>query len=203
MNKYEIEPLTRDEARRFLDIIKGHRREALYLMTLMLGLREGEALGLLISNLDFAKGTVKIDGILQWQEVGLVRETVKTSSSARTLPLPPSLVPLLKAHLEYQQAHFPNNEYVFASTKGTPINCCNLLKQFKGLLTKAGLREMRFHDLRHSCATFLITNGVHPRTIMAILGHSQISTTMNIYGHVLEETQVAAIDSVDKLLSGG
>jgi integrase len=200
--KYEIEPLTLEEARTFLDSLKGHRLEALYVITLLLGLREGEVLGLLITNLDFAKGTVPIDGTLQWQSGKLVREATKTQASGRVLPLPPSLVPLLKAHLARQQARFPGNPYVFASTAGTPINPRNLVRQFKALLKKAGLREIRFHDLRHSCATFLIASGAHPRMVMEILGHSQIATTMNTYGHVLHETQVAAVNSVDTLLAG-
>ena len=201
--KQEVKPLTPEEARQLLDALKGHRLEALYTMALLLGLREGEVLGLLITNLDFEKGTVRIDGALQWNNGKLVRETVKTEASVRTLPLPPSLVPLLKAHLERQQAKFPKNPYVFASTVGTPINRHNRYRQFKALLKKANIRSIRFHDLRHSCATFLIASGVHPRTIMAILGHAQISTTMNIYGHVLDDTQTAAIEGLDELLSGG
>jgi integrase len=199
--KQEVKPLTPEEARRLLDTIKNHRLEALYLMALLLGLREGEVLGLLITNLDFEKGTVRIDGALQWQGGKLIRETVKTEASVRTLPLPADLAPLLKAHLERQLAAFPTNPYVFTSTTGTPLSRYNIYRQFKRLLVKAKLRDMRFHDLRHSCATFLIASGVHPRTIMAILGHSQISTTMNIYGHVLEETQIAAIEGLNRLLS--
>ncbi len=201
MTNHEIKPLTPDEARAFLDTLKGHRLEALYVMTLLLGLRIGEVLGLLITNLDFEKNIVRIDGALQWQKGKLVRETVKTTSSVRTLPIPSSLVPLLKDHLARQQARFPSNPYVFASTTGTPLNRHNVTRQFKTLLEKAELREIRFHDLRHSCATFLIAAKIHPRTIMEILGHSQISTTMNIYGHVFEDVQTEAIEALDKLLS--
>jgi integrase len=200
--KQEVKPLTPEEARQLLDALKGHRLEALYNIALMLGLREGEVLGLLIANLDFDKATVRVDGALQWQGGKLVRETVKTEASIRTLPLPATLAALLRAHLEGQQARYPKNPYVFTSVTGTPLSRYNLFRQFKGLLAKAKLRDMRFHDLRHSCATFLIAGGVHPRTIMEILGHSQISTTMNIYGHVLEETQAAAIEGLSKLLSG-
>ena len=177
--------------------------EALYLVALLLGLRRGEALGLLIANLDLEQGLVKVDGVLQWQDGKLVRGTTKTKASTQTLPLPPSLVPVLKAHLERQQAKYPLNEYVFASTTGTPINPRNLLRQFKDILRKAGLRDIRFHDLRHTAATFLIARGEHPRTIMDILGHSQISTTMNIYGHILDSTRSDAISGLDTFLNDG
>jgi integrase len=202
IERYEIKAWTRQQARTLLDSVKGHRLEALYVIALLLGLREGEVLGLLITNLDLDSGTVKIDGALQWQDGKLVRGSVKTSSSARTLPLPLTLIQLLKTHLARQQAEFPENKYVFASTAGTPISPFNLLKQFKAILKKAGLPQIRFHDLRHFCAMFLIAAGAHPRTIMEILGHAQISTTLNIYGHVLQETQIAAVNDVDKLLFG-
>lgn len=90
---------------------------------------------------------------------------------------------------------------VFPSEVGTPMIPRNLLRHFKGALKQAGLPDsIRFHDLRHSCATFLIAQGVHPRVVMEILGHSQISVTMNTYGHVMPETQQEAIDKVDTVL---
>lgn len=201
-DKAEIQPLTLDEAQRLLAQVKGHRLELLYSMALMLGLRRGEVLGLLFSSINLERGTVRIDGSLQWVGGKLVRDTVKTETSARTLPLPPTLVPLLRSHIRQQRERYPENGYVFVSTVGTPINPRNLLRQFKTLLDKAGIRDIRFHDLRHSCATFLIASGVHPRAIMEILGHSQISTTMNVYGHLLQEVQIAAVNGVEKLLTG-
>ena len=201
IEKFEIQPFSREEARRFMEHLKGHRLEALYLMALFLGLREGELLGLLITNLDLAAGTVKVDGMLQWQEGKLVRTTTKTKASVRILPLPASLLPALKEHLQRQQATFPKNPYVFASTAGTPLYPRNLVRQFKGLLEEAGLRAIRFHDLRHTTATFLIARGEHPRTVMDILGHSQISTTLNTYGHILDETRTDAITGLDGFLN--
>jgi integrase len=202
MEKYEIKPLTKAEAQQFISIIKGHRLEALYLMTLLLGLREGEVLGLLLSNIDLEKGLVRIDGSLQADGAKITRTTTKTKSSIRTLPLPASLIPLLCKHVEQQRQQHPLCEYLFASRVGKPIRPYNLVRQFKGLLKKAGLRDIRFHDLRHSCATFLITQGEHPRTVMEILGHSQISITMDIYAHVLQETKTNAIAGIDGFLMG-
>ena len=86
------------------------------------------------------------------------------------------------------------------SERGTPLEPRNVVRHFKTVLKKAGLPEtIRFHDLRHSCATLLIAQGVHPRVIMEILGHSQISTTMNTYAHVLPATQREATTKIDAL----
>jgi integrase len=98
----------------------------------------------------------------------------KNGKSPRTIQYARAIVH--KALNQAIKAKYPQNQYVFASTTGTPINPRNLLRQFKDILQKAGLRDIRFHDLRHTAATFLIARGEHPRTIMDILGHSQIST---------------------------
>jgi integrase len=128
---------------------------------------------------------------------------LQTKASIRTLPLPETVFQVLRNHLERQQAMFPDAEYVFTSSTGTAIDPRNLLRHFKDILKRARLPEtIRFHDLRHSCATFLIAQGEHPRVIQDILGHTNISTTMDIYGHVLPETHRTATDGLDRLLGG-
>jgi integrase len=88
---------------------------------------------------------------------------------------------------------------VFPSEAGTPIEPRNLVRHFKTLLQRADLPNIRFHDLRHGCATVLISQGVHPRIVMEIMGHSQISVTMNTYGHVLPKTQREAARLLDQV----
>lgn len=91
--------------------------------------------------------------------------------------------------------------YVFVSTRGTPLEPHNVVRHFKSVLRRAGLPEtVRFHDLRHSCATLLIAQGVHLSVIKDILGHTQISTTANVYGHVLPDIQRDAASRLDDLL---
>jgi site-specific recombinase XerD len=90
---------------------------------------------------------------------------------------------------------------VFPSEVGTPIIPRNLVRHFKSILKRAGLPQtIRFHDLRHSCATLLVAQGVHPRVAMEILGHSRISVTMETYSHVLSEVQQNALEDIDRLL---
>jgi integrase len=90
---------------------------------------------------------------------------------------------------------------VFPSTIGTPLDARNVVRQFQKLLHKAGLPHMRFHDLRHTCASLLLAQGVHPRVVMETLGHSQISLTMDTYSHVIPSLQREAADRMDALLN--
>ncbi|GAB4426144.1 MAG: site-specific integrase [Chloroflexi bacterium OHK40] len=202
-----ITPLSEAEARRLLVAVAGHRLEALYRIALSLGLRRGEVLGLLWADIDFNKKTLRVSGALQRVQGKLERSEPKTRAGARTLLLPDVLVELLAEHQRRQAeeravwgAAWKEHDLVFPAERGTPMEPSNLHRHFKLALKRAGLPlTTRFHDLRHSCATFLIAQGVHPRVVMEILGHSQISLTMNTYGHVLPETQRDATTKVADL----
>ncbi|MEI6777657.1 MAG: tyrosine-type recombinase/integrase [Chloroflexales bacterium] len=202
-----ITPLTEEEARRLLVAVAGHRLEALYRLALSLGLRRGEVLGLRWADLDFTKKLLRITGALQRVQGKLERSEPKTRAGARTLLLPDVLVALLAEHQRRQAeersiwgVEWQEHDLVFPTERGTPMEPSNLNRHFKAALKRAELPSTtRFHDLRHSCATFLIAQGVHPRVVMEILGHSQISLTMNTYGHVLPETQREATTKVADL----
>lgn len=197
-----MQPLTLVQAKTFLQAVRGHRFETIYRVALSLGLRRGEILGLLRTDINLETMTIRISGTLQRVKGKLVRSTPKTDRSTRTLPIPPTLLAALRAHMADQQEKWPAAQYLFLSTTGTPIEPMNLRNHFKKVAKEIGMPiTTRFHDLRHSCATFLIAAGEHPRVIMQTLGHSQISTTMDVYGHVLEETHRQAVDRLDALLA--
>jgi integrase len=105
----------------------------------------------------------------------------------------------LKARLAAGAA-WQDTGHVFTSPIGTPADPHNLQKHFRALLARAGLPPVRIHDLRHSCATLLLAQGVDPRTIMQTLGHSQISLTLNTYAHVLPSLQGDAAAKLDAIL---
>lgn len=206
--EFAIQPLDEEQARALLRAVTGHRLEALYRIGLSLGLRRGEVLGLRWLDIDFEQATLRVTGQLQRVRGKLERSSTKTAASARGVDLPPVLLAQLKQHRAAQEREheragerWQEHDLVFTTQIGTPIEPRNLIRHFKQVLKQAGLPEtIRFHDLRHSCATLLIAQGVHPRVVMEILRHSQISTTMNTYAHVLPRLQRDATTKIEELI---
>lgn len=210
---FQAKPLAAAEVSRFLKAAKGDRLEALWMATVWLGLRQGEVFGIRWTDLDLDDGSVHIQKQIQVTGKGETKQVAlvdtKTEKSKRTLPLPPPLVKSLKHHRKEQLTEqllagprWQGGEWglVFCTTIGTPLDQSNVTKRYRELLKAAGLEIRRFHDLRHSTGTYLAANGVHPRTIMEILGHSQISTTMNTYTHVELDSMRNALDSLGDLM---
>ena len=202
-----INPLTPDEARKFLAAIKGHRLEALFSVALALGLRQGEALGLRWDDIDLTSGTLRVRNQLQRIDGKLTLVPPKTDRSRRTLVMPSMIVEQLRAHEKRQVAErlwsgskWQDNGLVFANRVGGPTQARRVIEQFHETLQQAGLRRVRFHDLRHSCATLLLVQGVSPRVVMEVLGHSEIALTMNAYSHVVPELQREAAERMQAIL---
>jgi integrase len=131
----------------------------------------------------------------------------KSSRSRRTIALPQVAIAALRSHRAQQLktrlaagASWREQDFVFTTPVGTPCDQWNLHKRFKALLAGADLPPLRIHDLRHSCATLLLAQGVNPRVVMETLGHSQISLTLNTYSHVLPALQREAAAKMDAAL---
>ncbi len=177
-------------------------------MALAVGLRKGEALGLRWQDVNLDAGTLKVRVALQLIYGKLQLVQPKTARSRRTLALPQSSVVALRAHRARQLEErllagprWKDSGLVFPSSVGTPMNPRNLNRHFERVLNKTGLPRKRFHDLRHTCATPLLAQDVHPRVVMEILGHSQISLTMDTYAHFVPSLQREAADRMDTLLA--
>jgi integrase len=197
-----------DEARAFLGLIGSHRLEALFSLAICLGPRQGEILGLKWPNVKLDEGTLTIDGALKSIDGKLVKGKTKRKSSMRTIPLPAVTVAALRRHLAQQERErlfagerWKSTGYVFTTRVGTPIGRRNLLRDWYRFMAASGLPQIRFHDLRHSCATLLMLQGVHPRTVMEILGHKDLNTTMRIYGHCVDAMKRDAAARVDQLFA--
>jgi integrase len=209
VTRREVRALTPEEARRLLDAARGDRLEALYSVALALGLRQGEALGLMWSDLDFELGTLRVRRASQRiPHHGTQLVETKTERSRRTLVMPPIVISALRSHRARQALerlaageHWVDLDLVFPSGRGTLADGPNVAHRFHKLLEQADLPSMRFHDLRHACASLLLVQGVHPRVVMETLGHSQISLTMNTYSHVLPALQQEAADKMQAVLA--
>jgi integrase len=202
-----INPLGPDEAKRFLQAIRSHRLEALFSVALALGLRQGEALGLQWEDVDFEVGTLHVRNQLQRIDQRLQLVPPKTEKSRRTLVMPPLIVDALREHQKRQVAEriwagsgWRETGLIFANRTGGPIQARHVIEQLHQLLADAGMRRIRFHDLRHSCATLLLVQGVSPRVVMEVLGHSEIALTMNAYSHVVPELQRDAASRMQAIL---
>lgn len=208
--RIEVEPLTSTEAQKLLQAALGGRNEARWIVGLALGLRQGEVLGLWWDDIDLDAGTLRVRRALQRQRAdGLVFTEPKTARSRRTVSLPAPLVASLRAHRSHQLQErllagsmWRGSDCVFTTECGSPIDPPNDYRLFKQLLVAAGLREVRLHDLRHTAASLLLLQGVAPRVVMEVLGHSQISLTMNTYSHVVPELKRDAADRMGEVLWG-
>ncbi|MBP8532892.1 tyrosine recombinase XerC [Streptomyces sp. MK37H] len=207
--KREIEPLTVQEGRQLLATARGNRLWAAYELAVRIGLRRGEVLGLRWKDVDLADGTVTIRQTLQRVGGELLIAAPKTQRSARRVALPAECVTALRARRAQQRGDrlaagkkWKDNgsDLVFTTKNGTPIEPRNLNRAFTLLCDKAGVRRVRFHDLRHTCASLLHEQGADARMIMEVLGHSSIRVTMDIYTFVRLDSQRSAFDRVGDAL---
>lgn len=205
----KIHPMDPSQARRFLDSLHGHRLEALFSVALAMGLRQGEALGLRWEDVDLLAGSLSVRHQVQRIDGRLVLVEPKTERSRRTIAIPPTVIERLRHHEARQLAEklwagstWTEEGYVFTSRTGGPLQARRVIDEFHKALAAAGMPRIRFHDLRHSCATLLLVQGVSPRVVMEILGHSEIAMTMNTYSHVVPDLQREAAGKMDSLLLG-
>lgn len=189
-----------DEARRFLESARADHDPlyALWVLILVLGMRKGEALGLVWSAVDEDKSEVALEW--QLQRVGrqlIHKRRTKTDGSTDVLPLPAiclAAVQLRRADQDRQRApEWPETELVFTTRTGRPIEPRNINRSFDTRCEKASVHRIRVHDTRHTCGSLLAALDVHPRVAMQILRHAQIAITMEIYTEVPDEATRAAL----------
>jgi integrase len=206
-----VSPLSVEEARVSREAIRGDRLEALYLVALGCGLRQGEILGLRWRDVDLAAGTHTVRHGLARLDAVLTLDEPKSATSRRTVPLPGFVAEALAAHRVRQAAetlpHRPSPpdpfaDLVFTTTLGTPLDGITVTRRFQQILRRTGLRHQRFHDLRHACASLLLTQGVSARVVMETLGHSEIRLTLNTYSHVMPSLGRDAAERMDGLFAG-
>lgn len=213
----DITVFTLEEQQKFIDIINGHRLKALFIFALGTGLRVGELLALKWSDINFNNNTVSVNkSIKRVVEISkdgsrksiLLEQTPKTNSSIRIMPIPSNIIKELEVHREKQNIEKENsknlyidNDLIFATDLGNYIDNKNLTKTYKRLLDKANIDYKKFHSLRHTYATRLFEADIPIKSVQILMGHSDISTTMNIYTHVMPEKLSSDVEKINKLFS--
>jgi integrase len=191
-----------------LDFLAAARKDPLYaafVLAIAMGLRRGEIIGLRWVDVDLDKRVLYVRQQTQRRRGVLYNDDPK-GRRRRAVPLPAMCIAPLRWHRMRQAAKLRAGEpwdeggYVFATRNGRPVEPRNVYRSFTRVADSAGLRVIRLHDARHGCATLLTAAGVAPRVVMEILGHSQISITMDVYTHVVQDTQREAISHMDRLL---
>lgn len=204
----EMHVLSPEEARRFLDAARSDRLEALYVLALTTGMRQGEILALHWKDVDLDRGTVNVQFTLHRTTGGWAFTEPKSARSRRQIALTDTARSALRQHRIAQAEErlragpgWQDQGLVFTTPMGGPLDGVALLRhRFRPLLAKAGIQEIRFHDLRHTAATLLLGQGVHAKIVSEMLGHSNIAITMDLYSHVTETMQKEAARAMDVLL---
>jgi integrase len=202
--------LTHEQATTLLRAAQGERLEALFVLALSTGAREGELLALRWKDVDLeaSRPTITIRHTLRrTKATGLALHDPKTKGSHRIVPLGTAAVNALRAHRTAQKAerikvgsNWTDLDLVFANEVGRPMECQNLLRRvFKPLLERVGLPPIRFHDLRHTFATLSLEAGVPVKQVSAMLGHASIAITLDLYAHATERMEDQALAAVNAL----
>jgi integrase len=202
----DLSPWSLDET---LDFLAAARKDPLYaafVVAIAMGLRRGEIIGLRWEDLDLEQRVLYVRQQTQRRR-GVLYDDDPKSRRRRAVPLPAMCIAPLRWQRMRQAAirermgdRWTETGHVFTTRTGRPIEPRNLYRSFTRVAKGAGLRVIRLHDARHGCATLLTAAGVAPRVVMEILGHSQISITMDVYTHVVQDTQREAISHMDRLL---
>ncbi len=202
----EMRALSPEQASAFLRAACGTPFEALWVLLLTTGMRSSEAVGLKWSDLDDNK--VRVQRVLVRESGGWRFEEPKKALSRRTIVLPPTAVRVLRAHRKRQVVRgsptdvtCENSNLVFVTRTGQPLDYRTVVRRhFKPLLEKAGLPNIRLYDLRHTCATLLLSRGEHPKIVGERLGHSSTTLTLDTYSHVLPDMQEQAAVRLEETL---
>jgi len=186
----EMRPLSEEQVKLLLEASKGDKLEALYVLAITTGMRKGEILGLKWEDVDLVSRIVRVKRTVHNGTV----HPPKTSRGYRSISLATDAVVALKERERL-------GEWVFCTKTGNPLSAHNVHnRSWKPLLKKAGLpSDTRFHDLRHTCATLLLTRNINPKIVQELLGHSSISITLDIYSHVLPTLQEKAVEAMESI----
>jgi integrase len=198
VSRHEMKALDPEQARKVLHAAEGDSLEALYRVAITAGLRQGELLALRWPDVDLEHGALWVVATLE-QRRGHepVVAQPKTARSRRQVELGEATVEVLRRH----RLARPGIGFVFARADGSPLSMSIVGKAWVRLNVRSGVPRVRFHDLRHTAATLMLSRGVHPKIVSEMLGHSTIAITLDTYSHVMPTMQREAAAVMDTLLA--
>jgi integrase len=205
----EMQVLNEEQIQQFLITATGSPFKAIYYLALVTGMREGELLGLKWSDLDWNKGVLFVQRQLQQIDgQGYVFMPPKTKAGRRQIKVGSATLKQLEAHQARQAfdrervgERWQENDLIFPTTLGTPLDYKRVTTEFKRLLKRAGLPNLRFHDLRHTSLNALMEMGTPVNTVQRRGGHAKPSTTVDIYGHATARSQEEAAEKIEELIT--
>ena len=203
--------LSPEEVSRFLDVARDTDYYVYFATLLYTGVRRGELLALRWRNLDLGSGKLSVVETAYRLGSGEYRiKEPKTAQSRRSVILPPSLVELFRVYRFDQEllriqlgVGLEADDFVFIRPDGSPVNPNAITLAFRRIIKRAGLKEIRIHDLRHTHASLMLKAGIHPKVVSERLGHANIGITLDLYSHVLPGLQEAAAEKFDRIFEVG
>lgn len=203
-----VEVYDEKEIETLISCLKGTDLEVPIMLALSLGLRRGELIALRWENVDLDNGVVHItENRVEGLKGEVITKSPKSQAGIRDIPLSPSLITMLKKHkIKYFEKQLKygvgknKNDYVVCQKNGQPYKPFSFTKKFRTFLDKNNLRHIRLHDLRHTNASVMLSQGISPKVAQQRLGHSDFSTTMNIYSHVMKSMETEAAQKLDDVL---
>jgi integrase len=198
----EAEPLSGDQVKHLLKCAKNNPYEAFFVVAIGTGMRWGEIAALRWSDIDLNAGTLQVQRTLSQARGKILIQPPKTKAGRRKIPLPAFVLAALHRHRSKSPVVPHPTAWVFPNRRGGLLgrgnffSCC-----WKPLRDAAGIPKTRFHDLRHTTATLLLQNGVHPKVVQTVLGHSRFGITMDLYSHMVDGMQNEAAIALDSAIS--
>jgi integrase len=197
----KVEALSRSQALAVLREAKGHRLEALFVVAFSTGMRQGELFALRWSDIDLTKRTLSVVRSAQEVNGEITFVDPKTEASRRRIALSRLAVSALRSRQRIAAGECHESELVFPSEYGYPLRKSNFIRRvWEPIRCAAAIGMVRFHILRHTAASLLLAEGIHPKVVSEMLGHSSVRITLDTYSHLVPTLQAGAADAFDRVL---
>jgi integrase len=207
--KHEMKILDEHQATTILMEVQGTKYYSIFSLALYTGVRQSELLALQWSDIDLLMAELSVSKSLHRLNTGeYVKTKTKTAKSSRKIALSPDTCVMLRQHLENElnkcsesRRKFTDDRLVFCEWDGKPLNPDTITRHWKRIIERLNYPHVRFHDLRHTMASWMLMKGISPKVVQERLGHASISTTLDIYSHVTPGMQREAVEIFDKILT--